>query len=476
MKATEIPVSKELIQGEVMNKNVAKLVISSKKSLDKDSLNSVIISLRPCIKQAKVHIIHNLTKQIAMLKKKKTSNEQQKNQNDRKINRFVEEISILKRTSKDVIGRWLLSNKKTLQEVTKDETLSQKFNLRLRVFARTGDHKVVRNVIEPFRLKYPSWEKEVPKIMIRLGKKRKKVDPNTVELGIKPVRDVANVSKKLEDESDTEGTNSDTHDDESTISDDEGDDEELFVSSLKEAIKETIVKRSEDNTQPAISPEDGKEQGESVVKVFDLEHDTFDQINSNKSLNNEQENKINKKVSSFFVGGESDEEAHGDSDYEDDFDNDLLSNQDDIIAKYRGKGLQMKERGSFQSNGFSRKNTNPIKSTQNQPSIAHSLEKKTNKEHVKLKRLPSNKSSKDDSSSSSLHPSWAAKKRANISIAKFEGKKIKFGDEINPVSTVASSTKSQQDSEEKLHPSWTAKQNLKSSIQTFQGKKTLFED
>jgi len=476
MEATEIPVSKELIQDEVMKTKVAKLAISTSNLLDKDSLNSVIVSLRPCIKQAKVHIIHNLTKQIDMLKKKKTNNEQQKNQNDRKINRFVEEISILKRTSKDVIGRWLLSNKKTLQEVTKEETLSQKFNLRLRVFARTGDHKSVRKVIDSFRLKYPLWEKDVPKIMIKLGKKRKKVDPNTVELGIKPVRDSANIPKKLKGVNDIDGPNSDTSDDESTIlSEDEGDDEKLFVSSLKEAVKETIVNRSEDNTQSVIIPEDGKEQGESVVKVFDLEHDTFDQIKSNKSLNHEQENKISKHVSSFFVGGESDEEAHGDSDFEDDFDNDLLSNQDDIIAKYRGKGLQMKERGSFQSNRFSRKNTNLVKSTQKQHGIAHAHEKKIDKEHLSSKRLPS-KSSEDDVSGSSLHPSWAAKKRANISIAKFEGKKIKFGDENNPVSTVTSTSKSQQISEEKLHPSWTAKQNLKSTIQAFQGKKTLFED
>merc|ERR1712083_52123 len=82
-----------------------------------------------------------------------------------------------------------------------------------------------------------------------------------------------------------------------------------------------------------------------------------------------------------------------------------------------------------------------------------------------------------------LHPSWAAKKRANTTIAKFEGKKIKFGDD----GVSSSNTKHTNDKPvskgpvvptptEKLHPSWAAKQSQKSSIQTFQGKKVVFGD
>merc|ERR1719244_8790 len=76
-----------------------------------------------------------------------------------------------------------------------------------------------------------------------------------------------------------------------------------------------------------------------------------------------------------------------------------------------------------------------------------------------------------------LHPSWAAKKKAHQSFAKFEGKKIKFDDGASSTSSVtktnhnASSQPLSKDP--KLHPSWAAKQSQKASIQTFQGKKMV---
>merc|ERR1712096_395657 len=70
---------------------------------------------------------------------------------------------------------------------------------------------------------------------------------------------------------------------------------------------------------------------------------------------------------------------------------------------------------------------------------------------------------------SNLHPSWAAKKRVNTTIAKFEGKKIKFGDDGDSVKS--SKAPSNPGPSEKIHPSWAAKQSQKSSIQAFQGKK-----
>merc|ERR1712129_343500 len=82
-----------------------------------------------------------------------------------------------------------------------------------------------------------------------------------------------------------------------------------------------------------------------------------------------------------------------------------------------------------------------------------------------------------------LHPSWAAKKRASTTIAKFEGKKIKFGDDGGSVNSykpvnIPPVVKAPVNAApaEKLHPSWAAKQNQKTSIQAFQGKKVVFGD
>merc|ERR1719500_1591187 len=127
------------------------IVDEDSKKIGKEKLNILIVSLRPCIVQAKVHIIHHLARQVAGLKKKKCGNEQEKAKNERKSARFVEEISILKRSNKDLISRWLLVNNKSFADVTKHETLSQKFNMKVRVFARTGEHKAVKKVLDNFK-------------------------------------------------------------------------------------------------------------------------------------------------------------------------------------------------------------------------------------------------------------------------------------------------------------------------------------
>merc|ERR1712096_601895 len=115
---------------------------------------------------------------------------------------FVEEISILKRANKDMISRWIVVNNQTFADVTKQETLTQKFNLKVRVFVRAGEHKAVKKVLDEFRQKYPHWEKEVPKLLRSLGKKRKKTDPNKQELGIKPVKN-AELSDNLTEQNDS---------------------------------------------------------------------------------------------------------------------------------------------------------------------------------------------------------------------------------------------------------------------------------
>lgn len=80
------------------------------------------------------------------------------------------------------------------------------------------------------------------------------------------------------------------------------------------------------------------------------------------------------------------------------------------------------------------------------------------------------KSNIDKAKTNALHPSWAAKKKAKITIAKFQGKKMVFDDSKNneTIKDVAEP--------EKLHPSWDAKKKSKTNIQVFKGKKTIFEE
>ena len=143
-------------------------------SLTKDKVNSTIISLRPCIAQAKVHIIHSLSRQIKNLRSKNCSKEKQKEQNERKAVRYVEEIDTLKKSSKDAISKYILMNKRSFNDVLKKESKTQKFDMKVRSFVRVSEHQAVRKILIQFRKDHPDWEKSIQKILATLGKKKKK--------------------------------------------------------------------------------------------------------------------------------------------------------------------------------------------------------------------------------------------------------------------------------------------------------------
>merc|ERR1712013_162967 len=152
-----------------VKKNVDAVVKSDVNKLDKAGLNEFLVKLRRPITQAKVHVIHKLTKDIALLRRKKTKSESDKSKNEKK----------------DAMARWVVANDVTLEQVTKEETASQKIDLRLRAMARVAEHKAVLTLLKEFRVKYPRWKSRVPKLLRSLGKNRKKVDPNLEPLGVK---------------------------------------------------------------------------------------------------------------------------------------------------------------------------------------------------------------------------------------------------------------------------------------------------
>jgi len=528
-----VPVMKDLNSGKV----------------SKDSLNTLLVTLRPCIAQAKVHIIHQLTRQVAGLKKKKCANDKEKAKNERKIARFVEEISILKRSKKDVISRWLVVNNKSFADITKQETLTQKFNMKVRVFVRTGEHKAVKKVLDTFKSKFPDWEDEIPKVLRTLGKKRKKTDPNKQELGIKleKCKDVS-FKTNLEEVGSTTATTSGSHEsedkylsesesevidhedtdlesddseyDEGIVNTGEVDDqpsvdtsdngcdsgdEELFVSSLKNALKKST-------TIPTISPnisskEERKEtiekkKGEVLVKVLDLNNTNLDSevghnVTEFRSTDTDQSLK---KMSSFFKGGESESEDEKE-DEGDEFSEDALQErQESIRTKFqkegrtgaglnghvrsgRGEVIRGRGRGDWHEGNRGHFRGDLVRGKSRGAFHSRGNKSGVEREQSRSMKIPSRESSRvseKPADDDNLHPSWVAKKRANNTIAKFEGKKIKFGDEsvsssdikhanVQAVAKITQST-------EQLHPSWAAKQSQKSSIQTFQGKKVVFED
>jgi len=347
----------------------------------------------------------------------------------------------------------------TLEQVTREETASQKIDLRLRAMVRVAEHKAVRTLLEGFRVKYPRWKSRVPKLLRSLGKKRKKADPNMEPLGVKALghsKKSAPSKRDASEESSDDGMKQPS-----------GDDEKEFVSSLKSLAtspqeKKPMAKNSARGLEKE-SAKSGKttktldkkkpvkevENSQMVVKVLDLKGESKDSISvgQKKKVNvarpSVQSNKPETKKSSFFVGGESEDDSGGDEEEEG-------GHQPWQPARGRGEGFFSKKAGGGEfpggrGQGRGKDSRGPVRVGAGLPEDAN------------------------------LHPSWQAKKRAPPAMAQFQGKKTKFGSEGEAVKSNSVPSKIAK-SQEPVHPSWAAKQSQKSTIQSFQGKKMVFDD
>jgi len=434
--------------------------------LDKAGLNEFLIKLRRPITQAKVHVIHKLTKDISMLRRKKTKSEVDKSKNERKVTRFVQEVQVLRKEKKDTMARWVVANDVTLEQVTREETASQKIDLRLRAMARVAEHKAVRTILEGFRVKYPRWKSRVPKLLRSLGKKRKKADPNMEPLGVKAL---GQSKKSVHSESNRDESEESSDDGMDTLT---GDDEKDFASSLKSLAttpreKKPMAKTSSSGLEKesvkiakSSKTSDKKkaikevENNQMEVKVLDLKGDSKDTISvvqkkkANVLHSSVQPIKPETKKSSFFVGGESEDDSGGEEGEEEEED----GHQPWQVASGRGEGYFSKKTGGGEFAG----GRGQVRGRGSQGPV----------------RGGAGRSAED----ANLHPSWQAKKRAPPAVAQFQGKKTKFGTEGEAVRSNSTAPSKDAKSQEPVHPSWAAKQSQKSTIQSFQGKKMVFDD
>ena len=448
--------------------------------LNKEELNRIIVRLRPLTEQAKVHTVHHLTKQIKALKGRKHSTDQQREQNERKVERFRREIEILKKASRDSIGRWVLVNKMTFNDILKEETKTQNFDLEARVFCRISDHSATKSVIEEFRQKYEDWEVSVPTLLSTLGKKRKKMDKTKTKISSEPDTD-PDQSEGSDSNSDDDGEAPESEDDEA-----ESDgSEDIFVASLKAAAgtgkNGQTVEEKEQSKKSQLKTDRKTGEGEGVVRYLDLNSMQELPKTETDRKNNPTTTSISgnpEKRSSFFVGGESDEEKNesdADEASEDDSDEDpMVTNVHRRIEMFQKQNKN--DRKSFPS----KRKLQPRENFNKKPRFEGrndrgKYEKKT------MSRGAGNKDPvKTSTKNEKVHPSWAAKQKQKPSIQAFAGSKIVFDD-----SESAGDKKSTQKpsvpgkvgvSADKVHPSWEAKQKQKPSIQAFAGSKIVFDD
>jgi len=294
--------------------------------------------------------------------------------------------------------------------------------------------------LKEFRVKYPRWKSRVPKLLRSLGKNRKKVDPNLEPIGIKGL----NRGKKSKSEVDqTNQGESDSH------GDDEEDSLKPPTKAKKPKVKVIREKEKVEKSQSSPLNKVAKKEKNSqmVVKVLDLKGGTKEphpigESQKVRGIAAEKTKKLETKKSSFFVGGESDEDNSEGGESEEDEEEEgnhqnwqMSKGRQNAFTSNRSGGNKFAPKGDKSQGGQRQADREP--------------------------KLEEN-----------LHPSWQAKKRAPPPMAQYQGKKTKFGAEGDAVAPKSQAPKSQ----EAVHPSWAAKQSLKTSIQSYQGKKMVFDD
>ena len=481
-------------------------------ALTKDKVNNIIISLRPCVAQAKVHIIHQLARQVKNLKSKKCSADKQKEQNERKVARYVEEIELLKKSSRDSISRYVLITKRTFSDVVKKESKTQKYNMKVRSYVRVSEHKAVKNVVNQFRYngdtftiiclkmvlqyfrkipcyrdEHGDWEKVLPRLLQTLGKRVKKnkiEDANTTPLNQRNrSSEVEESGEEDEDENENSSPEDDKSDDErdasgsepedNTSEEEENGDEEdeapsdndvssdeddsnIFVASLKEA----LVKKEKPLKPKVVDKVKVSEtsSGDAVVKVLDLK--SMSKSNASDSLGVQTKHfkpiESSQKRSSFFLGGESDSDRGEDS--EEEGDGGHSSDPDNVEQRMD----QYKSR-SFHGDTVSSR-------TAPRDSNSHHYERDSNSgKRKQFQKVTSGKKPKFNKNMDrrSFNSPGGERPRNKVPTKKESEK-------VDSVSTFKDKPKTNV-SVKSVHPSWEAKQKQKPSIQTFQGKKTVFE-
>lgn len=139
--------------------------------MEKIEINDEIVRMRKLVKQARVRVIHKLTREAKTLRAKKGT-EKQLEKNKKKADKLINEIHFLKKLKNDNITKFGISNKKSLQEILQ----SKKSKVSTRIMARITEHKLLKNAIIQFRDKYPDYEQHLQPGKNKSAKQNNKFD------------------------------------------------------------------------------------------------------------------------------------------------------------------------------------------------------------------------------------------------------------------------------------------------------------
>lgn len=145
--------------------------------MDFISVNNQVVSMRGCVKQAKVYVIRRLARSVEHLRKKK-GNEEQMSKNNRKADRLVADIAIIKELNQDNISKFCLMNEDKFSAGTKDLSMDNEH----RCLLRLAEHKAVSAAVDKFRKQFQKWKTELP-LLFKMAEVRKKFKQQTSRSG-----------------------------------------------------------------------------------------------------------------------------------------------------------------------------------------------------------------------------------------------------------------------------------------------------
>ncbi|XP_046400753.1 serum response factor-binding protein 1-like [Ischnura elegans] len=142
--------------------------------LDKKTLNNEIVAMRKVVKQAKVQVIHRLSREIKNLRTKEGS-EELKSKCNGKADRRKDDIFAIKKLKPDEVSKFALKNFEDPVKKIGDARVS----VELRAYFRLAASRVLSARVNAFREQHPDWKDCIYELLDGLGARRKNLNPPT---------------------------------------------------------------------------------------------------------------------------------------------------------------------------------------------------------------------------------------------------------------------------------------------------------
>ncbi|XP_072166812.1 uncharacterized protein [Diadema setosum] len=285
--------------------------------MDKVQFNTQIVLMRKTVKRAKVQLVRRLTRQIAIMKKKKGS-EKQIAQNERRAGRLVKEIEVIKDLPVDEVTISAIIAKESLEEVlNKPNSTADERGL-----ARLIHHKLIVQQLATFK-------DLVTDDLLAVGKKKEK-----------SMERIQNPEQKRSEASDTsEGSESDSDE----LENDEDSPIKSGINSVKgihNSAEETRRRKSQ--KLKSTNPVSLCGQKKQLEKQMRARHKRKEESDFFVTGSDGEDANVSGEMSDNGGSSESDSDASGaEDDYGvDDVDDDLDDDHDNMEANF---GAELKE-------------------------------------------------------------------------------------------------------------------------------------